>query len=121
MALIYCDGDNDLARGYAKGAAEALVMIYPNHSWWVECKQGVLVIKHFGISGTIGMVCHCSTLNCSAAAFKSEITRAAGELLERADLPRGPYVGQPVLSFDGDDEIEEHFADHPPLLMRVIH
>lgn len=121
MALIYCEGDSELAKGYAKNAAEILALAYPNHSWWVECKQGVLIIKHFGISGTIGMVRHCSTLDYSAADFKCEIYTAAGELLERAGLPRGAYDGQPVLGFEADPEIEEHFADHRPLTMKVIH
>lgn len=120
MALIYCDGDNEMARAYAKQAAESLVWAYPNHSWWVECKQGALIIKHFAISGMIGMVRHTSSLDISAKTFRDEINRAAGELLERAGLPRGPYQGQPVTSFEGD-EYSKHWAKRPGMRMKVIH
>jgi hypothetical protein len=119
MALIYCDGDCDLAKGYAKNAAEALVMIYPNHSWWVECKQGVLVIKHFAISGMIGMVRHCADLDFSATSFRHEIAMAAGELLERAGMPRGAFDGQTVEALDVDEDLQKHFGQ--PMTMKVIH
>lgn len=120
MALIYCDGDNKLAEGYAKQAAEALVEVYPNHSWWVECKGGALIIKHFGISGLVGMVRHVSALDVSAKTFKKEIVMAAGELLERASLCRGAYTGEAVEHFDGE-EYTKHWAKRPGAHMKVIH
>lgn len=109
MAIVYTFGDNPLADAHAKEAAEILSTAYPNHSWWVECKGGVVVIKHFGISGTIGMLRKLSQLANDAEARKREIVRAAGELLERAGLPRRDYRGEQVTSFEADAKIAKHF------------
>lgn len=119
MAIIYCDGDSELAKSYAKDAAESLVTAYPNHSWWIECKQGVLVIKHFGISGKIGMVRHLSALDHDAGARKRDIVHAAGELLERAGLPRRDYRGEDVRGLEVEGRMKKHF--HKPLKIPVIH
>ncbi len=119
MAIIYCYGENPLADGHAKEAAEILCTAYPNHSWWVECKGGVLVIKHFGISGIIGMLRKLSQLANDATARKSEIVRAAGELLDRAGLPRRDYRGEEVTKFEADKGIVKHFR--PLGRQRIIH
>ena len=122
MAIVYCWGDTTLDDSYAKDAAESLTAAYPNHSWWVECRQGLLIIKHFGISERIGMVRHTSSLNGSAAARKKEIARAAGELLERAGLPRGPYRGEVVQNFEaGDKRMTQQWLARPGKHMKVIH
>jgi hypothetical protein len=120
MALIFCNGVTPMEDAYAKRAAESLVTAYPNHSWWVECKGGALIIKHFGISGTLGMVRHLASLDSSATAFKREVVRAAGELLERAGLPRRDYRGETVKSFDGD-RYTKHWHKRPGMHMKVIH
>ena len=119
MAIIYAFGDNPLADGHAKEAAEILSTAYPNHSWWVECKGGVLVIKHFGISGTIGMLRKLSQLVGDANARKREIVLAAGELLERAGLPRRDYRGEKVTRLEVDKQYQKHFHSLPP--PKVIH
>lgn len=123
MALIYCEGDCPLADTMAKQAAEILVGEYPNHSWWVECKQGVLIIKHFGITGErIGMLRHTSAFSHDAKVFKQDMVRAAGELLERAGQPRGAYKGDPTKQFETDDgKTQKHWGNRPPMHMRVIH
>lgn len=121
MALVYCDGDNKLAEAYAKRAAESLTQAYPNHSWWVECKGGALIIKHFGISGTIGMVRHTSALDTSSGVFEREIVRAAGELLERAGLPRRDYRGEEVKNLEVDWRYKRQWLKRPPVKMKVIH
>ena len=119
MAIIYCYGDSPLADAHAKEAAEILSSAYPNHSWWVECKSGVYVIKHFGISGTIGMVRHISKMAHDATARKRDLVLAAGELLERAGLARRDYRGEAVTSFEGDRGIVKHF--HPLAAPKVIY
>lgn len=123
MALINAIGDCPLADASAKEAAETLVFAYPNHSWWVEVRQGVLIIKHLeasGARGLIGMLRHLSQLSSSARARKEEIVRAAGELLERAGLARGPRGDDPVTDFKLDDEgMKKHW--HPPGLIQTIH
>lgn len=124
MALIYCDGDCELAQAYARESAESLVAAYPNHSWWVECRGGCLIIKHLEVSGArgvVGMVRHTSGLDNDAAARKKEVIRAAGEMLERAGLARGANKGAPVESFEFDDgRMAKHW--HKPLTpTKVIH
>lgn len=120
MALIYCYGENPLADAHAKEAAEILCSTYPNHSWWVECKGGVLVIKHFGISDRIGMVRKLAALANDAKLRKQDLVRAAGELLERADLARRDYRGEEVHHFDVDKRMKKHW--HKRVFpMKVVH
>lgn len=119
MALIYCNGDKPLEDALAKETAEVLVAAYPNHSWWVECKGGALIIKHFGISGTLGMVRHTSSLDHSAGGRAREVRRAAGELLERAGLPRRDYRGEEVRGLEVDMRYRRHW--HKPMRMKVVH
>ena len=123
MALVYCYGDSELNDGLAKEAAEALTVAYPNHSWWVEVKSGVLVVKHFAISGAkghIGMVRHLSQLVGDATFRKKEIVRAAGELLERAGLPRGAFKGGRVTNLELDRKLARHWQPSP-FEIDVIH
>lgn len=121
MALIYCDGDSELSKAYAKEAAEALVTAYANHSWWVEVRGGALIIKHFAIHGMIGMVRHTSSLDHDAGSRKRQIIMAAGELLERAGLARGAYNGDVVQDFDADKNIRKRWLARPGMPMKVIH
>ena len=122
MALIYCFGDNPIADACAKEAAEYLVAAYPNHGWWVECKQGVLVIKHLeasGARGLVGMLRKMDQLAHDAGARRKDLVLAAGELLERANLRRGARTEDPVLSFEFDDgKMARHW--HAPI-HRVLH
>lgn len=120
MALIYCYGDNELADAHAKEAAEILCSAYPNHSWWVECKSGVLIIKHFGISDRIGMVRKLASLASDATARKRDLVRAAGELLERAGLARRDYRGESVRTLDVDKRLAKHFFPRV-FPVKVIH
>jgi len=116
MALIHAIGDNPLADNFAKEAAEVLTFAYPNHSWWIECKGGVLVIKHLeasGARGLIGMLRKVEALAHDAGARKREYIRAAGELLERANLARGPRGEDPVLTFELDDRKLEKYWKAP--------
>ncbi len=109
MAIIYCYGDNPLADGHAKEAAEVLSAAYPNHSWWVECRQGILLIKHFSISDRLGMVRRLADLAGDANTRKRDIVRAAGELLERAGLARRDFRGEDVQDFDVDRPLKKHW------------
>ena len=123
MALIHCYGDNPLADAYAKDAAEALVQEYPNHSWWIECKQGVLIIKHLeasGLRGSIGMLRKVESLAHAAVARRREILMAAGELLERAGLRRGARTDDPVDHLELDDPQMGKYW-HKPIKLPTIH
>lgn len=122
MALIHCIGDNPMADAFAKEVAEILVPAYPNHSWWVECKSGVLIIKHLeasGRRGLIGMIRHMDKIP-RGKGLRKELLRAGGELLERARLARGARTDDPVTGFDLDDEAMRKYW-HVPLHGQVIH
>lgn len=124
MALIYCDGDNEVGQARAREAAEFLVEAYPNHSWWVECKGGALIIKHFEVSGArgnIGMVRHLAFMEHDAKGRKKDIIRAAGEMLERAGLRRGARTEDPVTHFEMDDKRMEKHWQAPLLVIPTIH
>lgn len=122
MALIYCQGDSPLADAAAKEAAEVLVAAYPNHSWSVEVRQGLLIIKHgeaSGYRGRIGMARHLAQLGNDANHRKKEVIRAAGELLERANLKRGGRTEDPVRHLEVDKHLRKHW--HVPMHLRIIH
>lgn len=122
MALLAAVGDNPLADAFAKDTAETLNTVYPNHSWWIECKGGVLIIKHLeasGARGLIGMIRKMDQLSNDAERRKREIIMAAGELLERANMRRGARNDDPVTSFELDDQsMQRHW--HKPRHMGII-
>ena len=121
MAIVTANGDNPLADAVAKECAETLTFAYPNHGWWVECKGGVLIVKHLeasGARGLIGMVRKMAALSQDAMIRKRDIIRAGGELLERAGLARGPRTDDPVLSFEMDDKKMEKYWHAPA---RILH
>ena len=123
MALIACIGDNPLDDAFAKRVAEILVPTYPNHSWWVECRQGVLIIKHMeasGARGLIGMLRKLDKLPQDSTALRKEIMRAGGELLERAHLARGARTEDPVEGFELDDAKMRKYW-HAPMHQKLIH
>ena len=123
MALILALGDSPLADSQAKMAAEMLTQAYPNHSWHVEVKQGVIIIKHAdasGARGTIGMLRKLSTIGHDARVFKYEIIRAAGELLERAGLPRSGYNGDLIRKMELDKHLQKHWKA-PVVPSKIIH
>lgn len=119
MALIAAIGDNPLADAFAKEVAEVIVGMYPNHSWQIEVKQGVLVIKHMeasGARGLIGMLRKLDQLP-RGKGLRAELMRAAGELLERAHLARGPRNQDPVTKFELDDKKMEKYWHAPGLIL----
>ena len=123
MSLIYCYGDTKMEDAFAKNAAEIMTFAYPNHCWWVECKQGVLVIKHMEASGLrcqIGMLRKMDQLSTDAKRLKQQILDAAGEMLERANMPRGARTADPVNGFELDDKkMSKHW--HRPLHIPRFH
>ena len=123
MALAIAIGDNPLADSHAKEALEILTFTYPNHGWHVECKQGIMVIKHLeasGMRGLIGMCIQMKALSHDAERRKHNIKIKAGELLERAGLARGARNADPVRSFDFDDDSIRKYW-HAPRQQRIIH
>lgn len=120
MALVAAIGDNNLADAFAKDVAEILSGTYPNHAWWIECKGGVLIIKHLeasGARGLIGMLRKMDLLPQDTTALKKELIQAAGELLERANLRRGARTDDPVTSFEMDDKKMEKYWKPPGMIL----
>jgi len=123
MALAIAIGDNPLADSHAKEALEILTFAYPNHGWHVECKQGMLIIKHLeasGLRGLIGMCVRMSALSNDANRRKHSIKMKAGELLERANLARAARTDDPVRSFEFDDDSIRKYW-HAPRQQKIIH
>lgn len=123
MAIVYVDGDSPLAESMAQEAAELLFAEYPNHSWWVECRGGLLIIKHFmfsGYRGIIGMVRHMSDIQNDAEYRKKEILTGGGELLERAHVARGRYNGDPSNKMDLENDQQRNRWGGAPY-MEVYH
>ena len=120
MALIMAIGDNPLADAFAKECAEIITFTYPNHGWWVECKSGVLVVKHLeasGARGLVGMLRHMDKLP-RGKGLREELVRAAGELLERANMPRAGRTEDPVTSFELDDKKMEKYWKPPSVILQ---
>ena len=123
MALIYVNGDTKMEESYAKEAAEILNIAYPNHSWWIECRQGTLIIKHMeasGFRGSVAMLRHINSLAHDAAVRKKDIVMKAGEMLERAGMKRGARTDDPVTGFEMDDSRMNKYW-HRPIIMPQIH
>ena len=81
---------NDLVM--AKGMAEALHAAYPGHMWAVTCdgKIGFADVRNLALSGSWGFRIRLSDIY-SASAFRKDVIRAGGEMLERYRLSRGRF------------------------------
>lgn len=106
MALAYIEAKNPADLPMAKEINETLHLAYPNNSWWVRIDGGLVIIKHFSISGTCGMVRKYRDLAGDAMHRRREVIRAAGELLERAGLRRGAYEEQVVKKLEHDGDVK---------------
>ena len=78
---------NDLLM--AKEMAEALHQAYPGHLWAVSCegKTGMADVRNLALSGQWGFRLKLGHIY-SASAFKKDVIRAGGELLERYRVAR---------------------------------
>ncbi len=75
---------------------DVLMACYPSYSWHVREIDGALVIKEQALTamfGQYGMMLK-SHESYSWSDLKREVILAAGEFLERANLPRGKWTGQ---------------------------
>jgi len=61
---------------------------YPHHRWFVRIDGGIVVIYNYMISGKWGMVHQLNDIMHDATKRRRDVQRAAGELLERANLRR---------------------------------
>jgi len=89
----------------------------------VECRGGCLIIKHFevsGLRGVVGMIRHLASFDHDVRVRKHDVVIAAGELLERAGLPRGARGEDPVVGLETDNADTDRYW-HKPWHMRTIH
>lgn len=80
----------------AEQAFALLCIAYPSYNWEVVERDGLLVIKELTLSsiyGPYGMAYPVHKV-ATASEFKRDLLHYAGELLERARLPRGRWTGQ---------------------------
>ena len=89
-------GEEELARR----VAEYLVEAYPRHLWYVGWQGGAIVIKHGATDTRFGFVL---PKHFSASDLKRNAILGAGELLERAGIPRSAWN---AINQTGDDLFE---------------
>jgi hypothetical protein len=80
----------------AKTMADALVAQYPPpHLWAVsaDSRTGLCIVRNLLLSGNMGFVIKMPAIY-SASAFKADVVRAGGELLERYRLRAGRFDEQ---------------------------
>lgn len=75
----------------AKNSVEALMKAYPGYSWFVEVRDGLLMIRNYEVDwrGRYCMVRKLGLVQHDYGRLVREIVHAAGEYLERANLRRG--------------------------------
>lgn len=81
-------------RTIAKNGLEALCRHYPGYSWFVEVRDGLLMIRCAELDwrGRYCMVRKLGTVQHDYGRLVRELVHAAGEYLERANLRRGAAV-----------------------------
>jgi hypothetical protein len=91
-------------RTIAKNSLEALVKHYPGYSWFVEVRDGLLMIRapELDWRGRHAMVRKLGNVQHDYGRLVREVVFAAGEYLERANLRRGAAVeGVTAQTVDG--------------------
>lgn len=90
-----------------KRIMETLCKHYPGHLWevCVNSEGGVVIIKNFRISFAYGMVLHLRNIYLDPSLKR--VIRAAGELLERANLKRGQATGEFAERVEGMKEKDQ--------------
>lgn len=93
-------------RTIAKNSVEALVRHYPGYSWFVEVRDGLLMIRcpELDWRGRYCMVRKLGAVQHDYGRLVREVVHAAGEYLERANLRRGRAVeGERAQKIEGAD------------------
>lgn len=81
--------------------AELLNSLYPGHLWGVHVKKTMATIRNMALSGSHGYQLHLEKMR-TEDEFKSRITRAGGEILERFNLSRGQARRDELLNLKRD-------------------
>lgn len=105
MYQVMCTGQNPAEDAICQRAARVLMAKYPvkpPHLWYVEVRDGLIWLKT-SMTGKACMARHLGAINFSDSNFEKEIERAAGELLERANLSRTNMDMEYAIQLDGGD------------------
>lgn len=84
----------------AKTMADALTSHYPYpHLWAVsaDSETGLCIIRNLLLSGSMGYILKIPDIF-SASAFKADVIRAGGEILERYHMTRGRFDEQQYMN-----------------------
>jgi len=100
--LTIADTEFEQDMTMAKDIADTLFEKYPGYLWGVNVKSGVAVIKCLNVSSLYGYVLHYNNIKGDASYRKKQVTKAGGEILERAKMTRGlRKEGEMANSVDG--------------------
>lgn len=91
-------------RTIAQNAVQALVRAYPGYSWFVEVRNGLLMIRcaELDYRGRYCMVRKLSQVQHDYGRLVREVVHAAGEYLERANMRRGTRRdGETAVTLEG--------------------
>ena len=94
-------GANDFV--IAREMAEALHQAYPGHLWAVSCsgETGMADVRNLMLSGSWGFRLKLKDIY-SGSAFKKDVIKAGGELLERYRVARGRFNAENMASMPVD-------------------
>ena len=101
MDYAITDGGTKYEEGVSKEVAQILTGAYPGHSWWVDTKDGMLLIKSLKVSSNAAMVVPLRKFHGDAARLKREVVMKGGEFLEAAHLRRGAFQGLNATVLEG--------------------
>ena len=99
--IVGIDTEHTADEPMAEQMLADLCQAYPGHAWFVVIKGGIVHVKDLDLHANWGMCLHYSPIKGDAKDRKRDVLRAAGEVLERANLKRGANEGKRVLHVEG--------------------
>jgi len=84
-----------------KEALRVLSEAYPGHSWYVEVKEGSIIVKDLKISDVWAYHIKKSAVMHDAARRKRALVMGGGEFLEAANMRRGAWQGEYATDLEG--------------------
>lgn len=92
---------NDSDDWIYKEACKILADAYPGHSWYVEIKEGSIVVKDLKISSVWAYHIKKQAVMYDATRRKRALVMGAGEFLEAANMRRGAWQGEYATDLEG--------------------
>lgn len=106
MQILYQEGATKWMSDMANDILVLLDTVYPGHPWSVrvygDSTGGGYHIQHLEFEGqNFGMNQPKAHLFSSASELRNDVLRKGGELLERCNLARKAYAGDPIKKMEG--------------------